>query len=110
MQEGHDGLQRLLMEDTGVNFRFMPPPVYRRCPGFENSMLCHPASVDSIPTSLGQGDHVSMGSRSAIKLLAVTKNVAYVLASHRVLHPCIPQLHQDYEVCNDLEICTDMQR
>ncbi|MDZ7680966.1 MAG: aromatic amino acid lyase [Fodinibius sp.] len=42
--------------------------------------LCHPSSVDSIPTSLGQEDHVSMGSISALKLLEVYENVEQVLA------------------------------
>ena len=46
----------------------------------ENKVLCHPASVDSIPTSLGHEDHVSMGSISAIKLLRVLENVQQVLA------------------------------
>src|SRR5262249_29686712 len=46
----------------------------------ENKILCHPASVDSIPTSLGQEDHVSMGSISALKLLSVFSNVEWVLA------------------------------
>lgn len=46
----------------------------------ENKVLCHPASVDSIPTSLGQEDHVSMGSISALKLHQVFRNVEMVLA------------------------------
>jgi histidine ammonia-lyase len=45
----------------------------------ENKVLCHPASVDSIPTCLGQEDHVSMGSISAVKLLQVFRNVEHVL-------------------------------
>jgi histidine ammonia-lyase len=45
-----------------------------------NKVLCHPASVDSIPSCLGQEDHVSMGSISAIKLLEVLNNVEQVLA------------------------------
>ncbi len=46
----------------------------------ENKVLCHPASVDSLPTSLGQEDHVSMGSVSALKLYEVLRNVEMVLA------------------------------
>lgn len=46
----------------------------------ENKILCHPASVDSIPTSLGQEDHQSMGSVSALKLHQVYSNVRNVLA------------------------------
>src|SRR5699024_1108239 len=46
----------------------------------ENKVLCHPSSVDSIPSSLGQEDYVSMGSISALKLLQVYNNVEQVLA------------------------------
>src|SRR5690606_27353696 len=46
----------------------------------ENKVLCHPASVDSIPSSRGQEDHVSMGSISALKLFDVLRNVEHVLA------------------------------
>jgi histidine ammonia-lyase len=73
--EGHDGLPKLLMRDTGVNSGFMIPQYTAAALVSENKVLCHPASVDSIPTSLGQEDHVSMGSISALKLLGVLRNV-----------------------------------
>ena len=41
----------------------------------ENKVLCHPSSVDSLPTAAGQEDHVSMGGFSARKALSVVKNV-----------------------------------
>src|SRR5210317_488709 len=78
--EGHDGLPKLLMHDTGVNSGFMMPQYTAAALVSENKVLCHPASVDSIPTSLGQEDHVSMGSISALKLLSVLRNVERVLA------------------------------
>jgi histidine ammonia-lyase len=78
--EGHDGLPRLLMTETGLNSGFMIPQYTAAALVSENKVLCHPASVDSIPTSLGQEDHVSMGSISAVKLLQVLKNLEYVLA------------------------------
>jgi len=78
--EGHDGLPRLLMKDTGINSGFMIPQYTAAALVSENKVLCHPASVDSIPTSLGQEDHVSMGSISALKLLTVLENVEHVLA------------------------------
>ncbi|SHK97466.1 histidine ammonia-lyase [Rhodothermus profundi] len=78
--EGHDGLPRLLMKDTGINSGFMIPQYTAAALVSENKVLCHPASVDSIPTSLGQEDHVSMGSISALKLLNVLENVEHVLA------------------------------
>ncbi|TNE74327.1 histidine ammonia-lyase [bacterium] len=78
--EGHDGLPKLLMRETGTNSGFMIPQYTAAALVSENKVLCHPASVDTIPTSLGQEDHVSMGSVSAVKLLQVLQNVEYVLA------------------------------
>lgn len=78
--EGHDGLPELLMKDTGINSGFMIPQYTSASLVSENKVLCHPSSVDSIPTSLGQEDHVSMGSISALKLLEVYQNVEQVLA------------------------------
>ncbi len=78
--EGHDGLPRLLMRETGINSGFMIPQYTAAALVSENKVLCHPASVDSIPTSLGQEDHVSMGSIAALKLLTVFQNVEHVLA------------------------------
>jgi histidine ammonia-lyase len=78
--EGHDGLPRLLMKEIGINSGFMMPQYTAAALVSENKVLCHPASVDSIPTSLGQEDHVSMGSISAVKLLQVFHNVESVLA------------------------------
>jgi histidine ammonia-lyase len=46
----------------------------------ENKVLAHPASVDSIPTSAGQEDHVSMGNASALKCWQVLANVERALA------------------------------
>jgi len=78
--EGHDGLPELLMEETGINSGFMIPQYTAAALVSENKVLSHPSSVDSIPTSLGQEDHVSMGSISALKLLEVFENVEQVLA------------------------------
>lgn len=78
--EGHDGLPKLLMEETGINSGFMIPQYTSAALVSENKVLCHPSSVDSIPTSLGQEDHVSMGSISALKLLEVYQNVEKILA------------------------------
>lgn len=73
-------LPKLLMRDTGLNSGFMLPQYTAAALVSENKILAHPASVDSIPTSLGQEDHVSMGSISATKLLKITQNVETVLA------------------------------
>jgi histidine ammonia-lyase len=71
---------KLLMKDTGLNSGFMIPQYTAAALVSENKVLAHPASVDSIPSSLGQEDHVSMGAISATKLLEVVKNTETVLA------------------------------
>jgi histidine ammonia-lyase len=71
---------RLLMRDTGLNSGFMIPQYTAAALVSENKILAHPASVDSIPSSLGQEDHVSMGAISATKLLQVVQNAETVLA------------------------------
>lgn len=78
--KGHDGLPELLMEETGINSGFMIPQYTAAALVSENKVISHPSSVDSIPSSLGQEDHVSMGSISALKLLEVYQNVEQVLA------------------------------
>jgi len=71
---------KLLMKDTGLNSGFMIPQYTAAALVSENKVFAHPASVDSIPSSLGQEDHVSMGAISATKLLEVVKNTETVLA------------------------------
>jgi histidine ammonia-lyase len=73
-------LPKLLMKDTGLNSGFMLPQYAAAALVSENKVFSHPASVDSIPSSLGQEDHVSMGATSATKLLEVIKNSETVLA------------------------------
>ena len=77
---GPDGLPELLMKDTGLNSGFMLPQYTAAALVSENKGLCMPASVDSIPTSLGQEDHVSMGARAATKCLEILENTETVLA------------------------------
>lgn len=76
----HPGLPKLLMSDIGLNSGFMIPQYTSAALVSENKALCFPASADSIPTSLGQEDHVSMGSISARKLNQVIDNVEKILA------------------------------
>jgi histidine ammonia-lyase len=70
----------LLMNNVGLNSGFMIPQYTTAALVTENKTLCFPASADSIPTSLGQEDHVSMGSISGRKLNAVLDNLEYILA------------------------------
>ena len=78
--EGKWGLPMLLMNDVGLNSGFMIPQYTTAALVTENKTLCFPASADSIPTSLGQEDHVSMGSISGRKLNQVIDNLEYILA------------------------------
>ncbi len=74
------GLPRLLMKETGINSGFMIAQYTSAALASENKTLCFPASADSIPTSLGQEDHVSMGSISGRKLAQLIDNLENILA------------------------------
>ncbi|MGH1434470.1 MAG: histidine ammonia-lyase [Lewinella sp.] len=74
------GVPKLLLTETGVNSGFMIVQYTSAALASENKTLCFPASADSIPTSLGQEDHVSMGSIGARKALRVCGNVEKILA------------------------------
>jgi histidine ammonia-lyase len=73
-------LPAFLIKEGGLNSGFMMIHVTSAALVSENKVLCHPASVDSIPTSAGQEDHVSMGAWAARKCLQVVENVEKVLA------------------------------
>lgn len=77
--EGKWGLPVLLMNNVGLNSGFMIPQYTTAALVTENKTLCFPASADSIPTSLGQEDHVSMGSISGRKVNKVLDNLEYIL-------------------------------
>jgi histidine ammonia-lyase len=74
------GLSPFLAKRPGIDSGYMIVQLTAASLVSENKVLAHPASVDSIPTSANQEDHVSMGSVSAIKLLQVVENVSSVLA------------------------------
>jgi histidine ammonia-lyase len=74
------GLPAFLTPDGGLNSGFMIPQYVSAALVSENKVLCHPASVDSIPTSAGQEDHVPMGNASALKAWVVLGNVERALA------------------------------
>ncbi len=74
------GVPKLLMKETGLNSGFMIVQYTGAALVSENKGLCFPASADSIPTSLGQEDHVSMGSIGGRKALRVCYNLEKILA------------------------------
>jgi histidine ammonia-lyase len=75
-----EGLPPFLTVEGGLNSGFMIPQYVAASLVSENKSLCHPASVDSIPTSAGQEDHVSMGNASGLKALQVLANAERALA------------------------------
>jgi len=78
--EGKWGLPAYLIEESGLNSGFMITQYTSAALVSENKSLCFPASADSIPTSMGQEDHVSMGSISARKTLRIIDNLEKILA------------------------------
>jgi histidine ammonia-lyase len=74
------GLPAFLVEDSGVNSGLMIPQVTAAALVSENKGLAYPASVDSIPTSAGQEDHVSMAPIAARKACQIARNTAGVVA------------------------------
>lgn len=74
------GLPAFLVAQSGVNSGFMVPQVTAAALVAENKTLAAPASVDSIPTSAGQEDHVSMATHGARRLLEMATNAASVIA------------------------------
>ncbi len=78
--EGKFGLPRLLTASGGLNSGFMIPQYTTAALVTENKSLCFPPSADSVPTSLGQEDHVSMGSISGRKFNQILGNIEKILA------------------------------
>ena len=76
---GVRGLPSFLVANPGVNSGFMIPQYAAASVVSQNKGLCWPASCDSIPSSQGQEDHVSMGSNAATKLYRVVENTRRVL-------------------------------
>ena len=78
--EGKYGLPRLLTNAGGLNSGFMIPQYTTAALVTENKSLCFPPSADSVPTSMGQEDHVSMGSISSRKFNQILENLEKIFA------------------------------
>jgi len=76
----NDGLPAFLASAPGVSSGFMIAQVVAASLLNESKVLAHPASVDSLPTSGGQEDHVSMGMTAATKLRTIVENAEYMVA------------------------------
>ncbi|MDY0296035.1 MAG: histidine ammonia-lyase [Acidobacteriota bacterium] len=104
------GLPKLLMKNTGLNSGFMIPQYVSAALASENKSLCFPPSADSIPTSLGQEDHVSMGSISARRLHTVLDNLERILAVELVLAAQGFDFHRPLKSSQVLEACHERVR
>jgi histidine ammonia-lyase len=122
-----DGLPPFLVSEGGLNSGFMIPQYVAAALVSENKVLAHPASVDSIPTSAGQEDHVSMGNAAGLKALRVLENAEQTLAiellagtqaveflapltpghgvqaTHDVIRSLSPRLVEDRSLGSDIE-------
>jgi histidine ammonia-lyase len=129
-----DGLPPFLIEMGGLNSGFMIPQYVAAALVSENKVLAHPASVDSIPTSAGQEDHVSMGNAAGLKALRVLDNAERALAIEllagtqaieflaplqpgegvRAVHDAVralsPRLTEDRSLSTDIELVADAVR
>jgi histidine ammonia-lyase len=129
-----DGLPPFLVEEGGLNSGFMIPQYVAAALVSENKVLAHPASVDSIPTSAGQEDHVSMGNAAGLKALRVLDNAERALAIEllagsqaieflaplqpgdgvRAVHDAVralsPRLDQDRSLSADIELVAEAVR
>jgi len=125
------GLPPFLVQDAGLNSGFMMAQVTAAALASENKALCHPASVDSIPTSADKEDHVSMGMGAALKLQPVVANTRRILAIeltaaaqgidllrplrssdpiealHEEFRRRVPVLKEDREMAPDLNLAHD---
>ncbi|MGM0469223.1 MAG: histidine ammonia-lyase [Promethearchaeati archaeon] len=132
--EGKWDLPMYLIEHSGFNTGFMIAQYTTASLVSENKTYCFPASADSIPTSMGQEDHVSMGSISARKTLKIIKNLEKILAIelicacqaldfrsplkttpslekvHKYVRKSIPHLNKDVLLSNLIENAIDLIR
>ena len=97
------GLPAFLVAKPGLNSGFMIAHVTAAALVSENKTLCHPASVDSIPTSANQEDHVSMATFAARKLAAIAQNVRHVIAIELLASAQGIEFHRPLRTSNSLE-------
>ena len=110
LEGGYEGLPKLLMKEIGINSGFMIPQYTSAALVSENKSLCYPASADSIPTSLGQEDHVSMGPIAARKLNRVVENLENILAAELLCAAQAFDYRHPLKSSTILEKCHDLIR
>jgi histidine ammonia-lyase len=126
------GLPAFLVEKGGINSGFMIVQYSAAALVSENKILAHPASVDSIPSSANQEDHVSMGTISARKAMEILNNTRRVLAmellcacqaidlrgkrqlgegtdkAYKKIRKHVPKLIEDRELFEDINTCENL--
>ena len=80
IDKNFSGLPAFLVKESGLNSGFMIAHVTAAASASDNKALAHPHSVDSIPTSANQEDHVSMATNAALRLHSMVENTATILA------------------------------
>ena len=80
IDKNFSGLPAFLVKESGLNSGFMIAHVTAAACASDNKALAHPHSVDSIPTSANQEDHVSMATNAALRLHSMIENTATILA------------------------------
>jgi len=134
IDSGVSRLPPFLTSDAGLNSGFMIAHVTAAALASENKSLAHPASVDSLPTSANQEDHVSMATFAARRLQAMIRNTANILGiellaaaqgieflrplqsspaleqAHALLRQDIPAMAQDRYLAPDIEHATTLVR
>lgn len=110
MSEGRYGLPKLLTANPGLHSGLMIPQYTTAALVTENKTLCFPASADSVPTSLGQEDHVSMGSISGRKLHQVIDNVEYIQAIELLYSAQAIDFRRPLKSGPVIEACHDLVR
>lgn len=132
IDSGVSRLPPFLSADAGLNSGFMIAHVTAAALASENKSLAHPASVDSLPTSANQEDHVSMATFAARRLQAMIRNVSHILgiellaaaqgveflrplrssppleAVHALLRTTCPPMPQDRYLAPDIELATTL--
>jgi histidine ammonia-lyase len=128
------GMPAFLIRDGGLNSGLMIAQYVAAALVSENKVLCHPASVDSIPTSANKEDHVSMGTIAARQCREIVANAERVIAvellcvaqamdlftnlkpgegahaAYRCIRKKIPHLSEDRVIANDIEVMQGLMR
>lgn len=110
IDSGLSGLPPFLVAKPGLNSGFMIAHVTAAALVSENKTLCHPASVDSIPTSANQEDHVSMATFAARKLADIARNVRHIIAIELLAAAQGIEFHRPLKTSSALEKVHSMIR